>query len=74
MKVIRSPIVYEAEQFHSNGNIPKCVLGNNNFYTVKCWYSIIQLKDGDWIVTDPDGLHEVYPEDEFRRIFERVED
>lgn len=79
MKVIRSPIVYEAEQFHSKENIPKYVnieISNRDspaYYvlTKDLYYRF--LDDGEWIVTDEKGDYETYSEEEFQRIFERVE-
>lgn len=76
MKVIRSPIVYEAELFHSKGNIPKCVksVGNErNYHYINTDNNYVYVEDGDWILTDEHGRTERYSEEEFKRIFERVE-
>ncbi len=73
MKVIRSPIVYEAELFHSKGNIPKCVQSYYSSYFIDNNPGIESVDDGDWILTDPEGKHRAYSEEEFIRIFERVE-
>lgn len=73
MKVIKSPIVYEAELFHSKGNIPKWVKKINGVFFVETKYSHEMVSDGDYVVMNPDGYGESYSEEEFRRIFERVE-
>ncbi len=76
MKVIRSPNVFEAELFHSKGNIPKCVksVGNQkDHHYIETNGIYVYLQDGDYILTDPDGGVERYSEEEFRKTFERIE-
>lgn len=81
MKVIRSPIVYEAELFHSKGNIPSGVyerLIPNGSGAIGCYWiptpqGNIILNDGEWVVKDIHGFIGSYSEEEFRRIFEMFE-
>lgn len=73
MKVIKSPVVYEAEMFHSKGNIPKCVKCQyGNYYCKNELGGIDHVADGDWIVTDQYGNSRAYSEEEFREIFQEA--
>lgn len=74
MKVIRSLIVYEAELFHSKGNIPKCIKNYHGNYFIDNNPGIEAVGNGDWIVTDPEGKHRAYSEEKFTETFERVGD
>lgn len=81
MKVIKSPIIYEAELFHSKGNIPKGVKMDITPRGIQYYYigeNLIPptyvLCDGDWIVKDPEGNLQRYSEKQFRETFEKVED
>ena len=76
MKFRKKPVIVEAEQFRKKSEgIPGVYFDeNDNHWVVTIHGQKTPVVPGDWIITEPDGIHH-YPckPDVFETIYEKVE-
>jgi hypothetical protein len=76
MKFRKKPLMIEAEQFHHAATSPAGVRTEEDgrAYVVTIHGQKAYLAPGDWVITEPDGVHH-YPckPDIFEATYEKVE-
>ena len=77
MKFVKRPLVVEAEQWFE-GNAMPGVFPPTPFdygpYVMSSYGTPVFLKDGDWVIAEPDGVHfHVCPPHVFEANYEKVE-
>jgi hypothetical protein len=71
MKVIERIPFFEAEMFHSKGNIPSGVYEKNSEFRLDDFEGG-HLNDGDWILTAESGIKFICRKEDFWKIYQKM--